>query len=95
MNTECMVVPEFEKWNYVDMAELAKLKKGIVAHEGDFQRIGEEKFTPYQPAISPLGQQPTEDGRKKIKTSPPIRPSHSKSPQSETRRADQVRCEAD
>lgn len=35
------VVPKFEKWNYVDMEELAELKKGSVAHEGDFYQYGE------------------------------------------------------
>jgi hypothetical protein len=53
MDRESKVVPEFEKWNYVDMAELAKLKKGTVAHEGDFQRIAEEHFTPYHRPLAP------------------------------------------
>jgi serine/threonine protein kinase len=46
------VVPRFEKWNYVDTEELAKLKKGEVAHEGDFIKTAEENFTSYyQPLI--------------------------------------------
>ncbi|KAJ9646987.1 hypothetical protein H2199_001973 [Coniosporium tulheliwenetii] len=35
-NRKSRVVPRFEKWNYVDTEELAELKKGTVADEGDF-----------------------------------------------------------
>jgi Fungal protein kinase len=52
-NKESRVVPEFEKWNYVDMEELAKLKKGTVAHEGDFIRTTKENFTPYYKILGP------------------------------------------
>lgn len=46
------VVSEFEKWNFVTVKELANLKKGIVADEGDFLEIAEESFTShYEPLI--------------------------------------------
>ena len=46
------VVPRFEKWNYVDMEELARIKKGEVDDEGDFLQSAEENFTiHYQPLV--------------------------------------------
>ena len=46
------VVPRFEKWNFVDMEELAKTKKGEVDDEGDFLKTAEEHFTSfYHPLI--------------------------------------------
>ncbi|OAQ62490.1 serine threonine-protein kinase sgk2 [Purpureocillium lilacinum] len=43
---------EFDKWNYVGMQELAKLKKGEVSDERDFCQTAEENFTTYyQPLI--------------------------------------------
>ncbi|TWU70363.1 hypothetical protein ED733_000050, partial [Metarhizium rileyi] len=43
---------EFDKWNYVCMQELAKLKKGEVSDERDFRQTAEENFTAYyQPLI--------------------------------------------
>ncbi|RYO80050.1 hypothetical protein DL764_009944 [Monosporascus ibericus] len=49
---ENRVVPRFDKWNYVDTEELARLKKGEVSHEGDFIRTAKESFTfYYQPLI--------------------------------------------
>ncbi|KAK8002315.1 zinc-binding oxidoreductase CipB [Apiospora arundinis] len=49
---ESRVIPRFEKWNYVDTEELARIKKGEVSHEGDFIRSAEENFTGiYQPLI--------------------------------------------
>lgn len=46
------VVPEFDKWNYVDTEELAKLKLGTVAKETFFLRTVTDNFTPYyQPLI--------------------------------------------
>jgi hypothetical protein len=47
------VVPKFEKWNYGDMDDLAELKKGIVAHEGDFKRMLDDNFTSYYKPIGP------------------------------------------
>ncbi|PHH49258.1 hypothetical protein CFIMG_007853RA00001 [Ceratocystis fimbriata CBS 114723] len=44
---ESRVVPKFDKWNYVDMEELAISKTGVVANEGDFLKIAEVNFTPY------------------------------------------------
>jgi hypothetical protein len=38
------VVPNFEKWNYVDTEELAKPKKGGVSDEGDFIKTAEENL---------------------------------------------------
>ena len=46
-NEEGKPVQRFEKWNYVDTEELAELKKGCVAHEGDFIKTAEDYFTPY------------------------------------------------
>ncbi|PYH88282.1 hypothetical protein BO71DRAFT_365724 [Aspergillus ellipticus CBS 707.79] len=46
------VVPRFEKWNYVAMEELAELKKGAVAHEGDFITMVTDHFTAfYRPLV--------------------------------------------
>jgi len=50
---ENAVVPRFEKWNYMDMEELASNKKGVIADEGDFLKITEEYFTSYFQAITP------------------------------------------
>jgi hypothetical protein len=51
-NKESRVVPKFEKWNYEETEELAKLKKGMVDYEGDFMKIVEENFMSYyQPLI--------------------------------------------
>ncbi|KID82008.1 serine/threonine-protein kinase Sgk2 [Metarhizium guizhouense ARSEF 977] len=45
-------VQRFEKWNYVEMAELAELKKGQVSHEQDFIKTTSEYFTKlYTPLI--------------------------------------------
>ena len=46
------VVPNYDRWNYVDTDELAKLKKGEVSDEGDFIKTAEEHFTSYyQPFV--------------------------------------------
>lgn len=47
------VVPQFEKWNYIDMEELAELKKGIVSDEGDFKKTMDEHFTLYYHSLRP------------------------------------------
>ena len=47
LNKERKPILRFEKWNYVDIKELAKLKKGEVAYKGDFIKTVEEYFTPY------------------------------------------------
>ncbi|RYO87915.1 hypothetical protein DL764_008794 [Monosporascus ibericus] len=49
---ESLVVPRFEKWNYLDTEELASDKKGVIADEGDFLKIMEEYFTSYFQALS-------------------------------------------
>lgn len=41
------VVPQFDKWNYVDTEELAKMKLGTVAMESVFMRTITDHFTPY------------------------------------------------
>ncbi|KAI1524021.1 hypothetical protein PtrEW4_009834 [Pyrenophora tritici-repentis] len=47
------VVPQFEKWNYIDTEELAKLKKGEVGDESDFLRTARVTFTPYYQSLIP------------------------------------------
>jgi hypothetical protein len=47
------IVPRFEKWSYVDMEELAELKKGAVAHEGDFVSMVNEHFTKHYKPLAP------------------------------------------
>ncbi len=44
---ESIVVQRFDKWNYVDTEELARLKKGEVDHEGDFLKRAQANFTSY------------------------------------------------
>ncbi|KAH6883929.1 serine/threonine-protein kinase Sgk2 [Thelonectria olida] len=44
---ESRVVSRFEKWNYVDTAELASSKKGVIDDEGDFLQIMDEYFITY------------------------------------------------
>ncbi|KAL2801971.1 hypothetical protein BJX63DRAFT_426405 [Aspergillus granulosus] len=51
--THSRVVPRFEKWNYVDMEELAELKKGVVAHEGDFMKMVHENITQFYRSLAP------------------------------------------
>jgi len=41
------VVLGLEEWNYTDTKELAELKKGIVADEGDFLTTAGDIFTPF------------------------------------------------
>lgn len=47
------VVRKFEIWNYVDTEELANLKKGIIAHEGDFIHMTDEHFSDFYKPLSP------------------------------------------
>ncbi|XXH02048.1 hypothetical protein Hte_008413 [Hypoxylon texense] len=47
------VVPEFDKWNFVGMSELATLKRGTVADEEDFIEILTENCTPYYEPLIP------------------------------------------
>lgn len=61
------VVPKFEKWNYVDMEELAELKKGAVAHEGNFISMVNEYFTGfYKPSF--LGESFAKGGRNRVQS---------------------------
>ncbi|KAK2667219.1 Argonaute linker 2 domain, partial [Fusarium oxysporum f. sp. vasinfectum] len=55
---EARIVLEFDKWNYVDMGELANLKKGQVSHEGDFIKTAEENFTSYYQPLSSQAADP-------------------------------------
>ncbi|KAK3369484.1 hypothetical protein B0T24DRAFT_708101 [Lasiosphaeria ovina] len=46
------IVPEFDKWNCLDMATLAYINQGQVSDERDFIRLAQENFTPfYRPLI--------------------------------------------
>ncbi|POR33452.1 Uncharacterized protein TPAR_06369 [Tolypocladium paradoxum] len=47
------VVPRFDRWNYIDLEELAEVKKGQVCHEGDFIRRATETFTAYYQSLIP------------------------------------------
>jgi hypothetical protein len=47
------VVPQFDKWNYVDMEELAKLKLGTVAKEAIFMKTITDNFTSYFEPLIP------------------------------------------
>lgn len=47
------VVAQFDKWNYADTEDLADVKKGRVAHEGDFIRAADRYFTPYYKPMVP------------------------------------------
>ncbi|KAL7621880.1 hypothetical protein AAE478_007380 [Parahypoxylon ruwenzoriense] len=48
------VVPEFEKWNYVHLEELVKLKLGTVAKESIFIKTITDNFTSYYKPLIPL-----------------------------------------
>ncbi|KAI9777873.1 MAG: hypothetical protein M1839_008550 [Geoglossum umbratile] len=52
-NKKSRVIPKFEKWNYEDMDELAKLKQGTVADESYFIKEIREHFTPYYQSLVP------------------------------------------
>jgi serine/threonine protein kinase len=47
-------VTEFDKWNYVNTEELAKLKLGTVTKESLFMKTITDNFTPYYAALIPL-----------------------------------------
>lgn len=47
------VVPQFDKWNYADTEELAKLKLGTVSDEGIFRKTTTEHFTEYYKPLIP------------------------------------------
>jgi hypothetical protein len=44
---ESRIVPRFEKWNYADMEELARMKLGIVAKGSIFLKITTDNFESY------------------------------------------------
>ena len=47
-------VAQFDKWNYADTEELAKLKLGTVAKEAIFMKTITDNFTPYYAPLIPL-----------------------------------------
>jgi hypothetical protein len=47
------MVTEFERWNYENTTELAKLKFGTIGDEGDFLKTADEKFTSYYHTMIP------------------------------------------
>ncbi|KAK3364403.1 hypothetical protein B0T25DRAFT_514102 [Lasiosphaeria hispida] len=51
---ENRVVQQFDKWNYVDIEELAILKLGAVAKESIFMKTIADHFTPYYAPLIPL-----------------------------------------
>ena len=46
-------VPRFDKWNYADAEEPAKLKLGTVSDEGIFRKTTTEHFTKYYKPLIP------------------------------------------
>jgi Fungal protein kinase len=50
---EGRTIPQFDMWNYVDTEVLVRMKKGEVAHEGDFLKSAEENFTIYYQPLLP------------------------------------------
>ena len=53
LNEECKPIPRFKKWNYVDIEELTKLKKGCIAYKGDFIKTAKEYFMLYYQLLKP------------------------------------------
>ncbi|KAK4100762.1 hypothetical protein N658DRAFT_427362, partial [Parathielavia hyrcaniae] len=51
--SEGKVVAQFDKWNYADTGELAKLKLGTVSDEDIFRKTTEESFTEYYRPLVP------------------------------------------
>jgi hypothetical protein len=47
------VVPQFDKWNYADPEELAKLKLGTVSDDDIFRKTAAEHFTEYYKPLIP------------------------------------------
>ncbi|KAH7009260.1 uncharacterized protein B0I36DRAFT_342706 [Microdochium trichocladiopsis] len=47
------IIPQFDKWNYADAEELAKLKMGTVSDEDIFAKTTTESFTNYFKALIP------------------------------------------
>ena len=47
------IVPDFDEWWYLDEADVAARKKGVVRNEADFLRIAEENFNAYHQPLSP------------------------------------------
>ncbi|OAA65095.1 serine/threonine-protein kinase Sgk2 [Akanthomyces lecanii RCEF 1005] len=52
-NERARVVDRFDRWNYVDVEELAELKAGLVGNQRHFLYRVEESFTPYFEPLIP------------------------------------------
>jgi hypothetical protein len=50
---EGRIVPQFDRWNYADTGELAKLKLGTVSDEDIFHKTTMEYFTDYYEPLVP------------------------------------------
>jgi|SRR5271163_4711279 hypothetical protein len=50
---EHWVVPSFDKWNYMNTKELARMKLGVVAEEDIFSKTTTEYFTEYYELLIP------------------------------------------
>jgi hypothetical protein len=52
-NESGIVIPRFEKWNYVDPEELAGMKLGVVADDEIFLETLRQHLTPYYKQLGP------------------------------------------
>jgi len=50
---EGRIVPQFDRWNYADTEELARLKLGTVSDEDIFHKTAMEYFTDYYEPLVP------------------------------------------
>ncbi|KAH8748986.1 hypothetical protein F5883DRAFT_508959 [Diaporthe sp. PMI_573] len=70
------VIPQFDKWNYVDVTELAKTKIGTISEENVFQETMTEFFTKYYEPLIPwlnrLRKVVFPDGKKWKKADPEL-----------------------
>ena len=46
-NKKGNIINRFNKWNFIDIEELAKIKKGIVANKEDFLKTVGDNFLLY------------------------------------------------
>ena len=47
LNKKGNIVNRFNKWNFIDIKELAKIKKEEVDNKGDFLKGAGNNFSPY------------------------------------------------
>ena len=52
-NKKGNIVNRFNKWNFIDTEELAKIKKGEVDNKGDFLKGADNNFLPYYQLLIP------------------------------------------